>query len=636
MARSTYGATSVDWLLRPYPFGSTTLVALRTGTTFLTFWDQPTGGTRYMDLLDAFGTPITQVTVVGHQIPSFQGPDAVLAMWADKGDGSPRERIEAQDLAAAAAAVAAAEAARDAAIAAAANTVKVTAQVLTEPQRAQARTNLGDPAYSVAGWGASPSGTFDSAQAIQAAINAVEEGAVLRVPAGDHLVGAELVISKPMTLTGPGRLVSVHGGSVVKIVASGVTLRGLRILGRQRASYVATERGVNVAGASAGLPVRGLVIEGCSISNNGGGGIVAQYCEDFSIRDNYITENAYFGISMISGKNGAVFGNTVNDVSTSGMPNAYGITATKLNGTQADQPRPSDIAIEGNYVANIPAWAGIDTHGGVRIRARKNVVYATKRGIDFVAGEDVTNGVQVYAPEDCEIIDNVVDGGGVATSHGIGMSGASTGPGAVAAYATGVVRGNHVIRAGDSTSSSLGAYWFRATKDLVIEGNRATEPGSHGIAFTYENIGFQVIGFTAVDPWSDSHVIPSVVATRSTNCSGVISGLYGRRGTKVATTVLAYGVYQSDPASTTTIAVGPDCQVDSGTLLAEASSGLRTFTRLQASMLTVGRGNGRVGFYGATPSAKLSVTGSRGGNAALASLLTALASYGLITDSTTT
>lgn len=45
--------------------------------------------------------------------------------------------------------------------------------------------------------------------------------------------------------------------------------------------------------------------------------------------------------------------------------------------------------------------------------------------------------------------------------------------------------------------------------------------------------------------------------------------------------------------------------------------------------------SGRLGFHSATPIAKPTVTGSRGGNAALASLLTALANYGLITNSTT-
>lgn len=44
---------------------------------------------------------------------------------------------------------------------------------------------------------------------------------------------------------------------------------------------------------------------------------------------------------------------------------------------------------------------------------------------------------------------------------------------------------------------------------------------------------------------------------------------------------------------------------------------------------------GNVGFYNATPVAKPTVSGSRGGNAALASLLTALASQGLVTDSST-
>lgn len=43
---------------------------------------------------------------------------------------------------------------------------------------------------------------------------------------------------------------------------------------------------------------------------------------------------------------------------------------------------------------------------------------------------------------------------------------------------------------------------------------------------------------------------------------------------------------------------------------------------------------GNIGFYNTSPAAKPTVTGSRGGNAALASLLTALAGLGLLTDST--
>lgn len=52
------------------------------------------------------------------------------------------------------------------------------------------------------------------------------------------------------------------------------------------------------------------------------------------------------------------------------------------------------------------------------------------------------------------------------------------------------------------------------------------------------------------------------------------------------------------------------------------------FGRTGASAITMG-------FFNASPQAKPTVTGSRGGNAALASLLTGLATLGLITDSTT-
>lgn len=61
-------------------------------------------------------------------------------------------------------------------------------------------------------------------------------------------------------------------------------------------------------------------------------------------------------------------------------------------------------------------------------------------------------------------------------------------------------------------------------------------------------------------------------------------------------------------------------------VVAEASSSVT------ARDLTV---EGDVGFYGAAPAARPTVTGSRGGNAALASLLTALEDLGLIVDSST-
>jgi hypothetical protein len=90
-------------------------------------------------------------------------------------------------------------------------------------------------------------------------------------------------------------------------------------------------------------------------------------------------------------------------------------------------------------------------------------------------------------------------------------------------------------------------------------------------------------------------------------------------------------------AQTNTLLGGPFLPTAGGSVGAVTTTGLLTINSNAtvvgaASTLTVG---GKVGFNGAAASAKIVVSGSRGGNAALLSLLTALVTFGLITDSTT-
>jgi hypothetical protein len=72
-----------------------------------------------------------------------------------------------------------------------------------------------------------------------------------------------------------------------------------------------------------------------------------------------------------------------------------------------------------------------------------------------------------------------------------------------------------------------------------------------------------------------------------------------------------------------------------GNLIAKAEdAGGQVVLETQNGVKVVASDTG-VGFYGAAASAKPTITGSRGGNAALASLLTALGTLGLLTDNTT-
>lgn len=73
-----------------------------------------------------------------------------------------------------------------------------------------------------------------------------------------------------------------------------------------------------------------------------------------------------------------------------------------------------------------------------------------------------------------------------------------------------------------------------------------------------------------------------------------------------------------------------DNLASSASVVLDATSGSPSGISLAAGEIAM---SGSMGFFGATAIAKPTVTGSRGGNAALASLLTALANLGLITNS---
>lgn len=97
--RFWFGQSPTDWTMvlgaETESNGVKLRPAIAAGPIEVTFWDAATGGTQYTDLLDASGEPITHVTTADGTgtlqvgtIPRFQGPDGVMALWADAGGGA--------------------------------------------------------------------------------------------------------------------------------------------------------------------------------------------------------------------------------------------------------------------------------------------------------------------------------------------------------------------------------------------------------------------------------------------------------------------------------------------------------------------------------------------------------------------
>lgn len=99
------------------------------------------------------------------------------------------------------------------------------------------------------------------------------------------------------------------------------------------------------------------------------------------------------------------------------------------------------------------------------------------------------------------------------------------------------------------------------------------------------------------------------------------------------------GVSRTDSANEITLGVvGSAGNYFSGSAAGDAALKLSDSSKtihigVAGSAATIKVQDAELGFFGTTPQAKPTVTGSKGSNAALTSLLTALAGYGLITDS---
>uniref|UniRef100_UPI000EF5A659 right-handed parallel beta-helix repeat-containing protein n=1 Tax=Streptomyces sp. E5N91 TaxID=1851996 RepID=UPI000EF5A659 len=162
MARFEFGLGIADFVVRP----SDGLYQVGAGVA-VTFWDASTGGTQYTDLQDASSNPVTEiVTGTTGAVPRFFGPDGIVGMWADGGDGS-RVWVEAHNVGS------------------------------NEAAAGSVRDWL-----NVRDYGAVGDDTADDTAAIQAALAACPMGGIVYLPAGAYRTSAPLTIPPAVTLMG--------------------------------------------------------------------------------------------------------------------------------------------------------------------------------------------------------------------------------------------------------------------------------------------------------------------------------------------------------------------------------------------------------------------------------------------------
>ena len=159
--------------------------------------------------------------------------------------------------------------------------------------------------------------------------------------------------------------------------------------------------------------------------------------------------------------------------------------------------------------------------------------------------------------------------------------------------------------------------------------------------FQVDGTGAVTIGSTRLSPSATGLTISAAgqsVSSASVNATGsgyqIGEYLYGTSGDIYAVAALsATGV-----GAVTIVSTGYSTTPPTNPVAVSGGSGHGAALSLNwvaANGITVGGSGQKIGFYSASPISKPSISGSRSGNAALTSLISALAAQGLITDSST-
>ena len=255
-----------------------------------------------------------------------------------------------------------------------------------------------------------PSPSFDPTptptpcgSSLAARINAASAGSTLDLTGCTYTTGA--TVNKALTIVG-GTLRFPTGTTGVWITHNDVTIDGMTIIGTQYAHWA--EDYAILAEGTQGSPLTGVVIRNTHISSVGKTGIQTKHTSGSVISNNTVEDAAYSGIVAFSAIGGSISGNTVRRIGytipAAELPegsDAYGILVNDQGGAPS-----SDVMVSGNTVEDVPTWHGIDTHGGLRITFRDNIIRRCRRGL-FITGSPtsgahataiIVTGNQILAP----------------------------------------------------------------------------------------------------------------------------------------------------------------------------------------------------------------------------------------------
>ena len=375
--------------------------------------------------------------------------------------------------------------------------------------------------FNVRDFGAVGNGTVDDTAAFRAAITA-GAGKTVLIPDGTFRISAPVTVPAGTTMTGTGTIHQTSAGrSGLVLSGSGVTVEGVTLLGSRTSNvYAGGEDAIRGAGASTGSPLTNIMIRSVTISGWGAHGVYLQYVKGFTVSGSNVHDVGYAGIGVMSGFDGSISGNRVDNITPGTATNMYGIFLSYSGDGGVTDPPSARVVVDGNTVSRV-AWQGINSHAGSNLTITNNHVNACTSGV-FIAGTGTT-GLIISG----NVIDNLADTAPDATGKAILVMGS------LAAPASGEINNNIIRR----------SKWvlLQNTQGLVVSGNTFDRSNPSGILLNGHNTSFAITGNTFTDMWSAAENTAGIDTSSTGYDTGTISGNVLRRGSKTASYINNWG-----------------------------------------------------------------------------------------------
>lgn len=385
-------------------------------------------------------------------------------------------------------------------------------------------------------FGVKADGITDDYTALQKALDSEEN--VIYID-GNCLVSQKLIVPQGKSIIGI-KDASISTNNLIILIESGsnTSFENIKfIYSGGTSAYNSNSIGIKFNGINSANYLDNLSVNNCSIIGFRAYGFYGEFVSNVTIKNSLILNIGYTGVGIQSGTNVNILNSIIKGITPGTSSNAYNVFFGRAETTTSlvDYPRSNNCSVKNCLIEDNIIFEGLDTHAGDGITFQGNIINNVKVGVALV-GSSLLTGYRLYAPLNCNVIGNIING--INNGENITIAGAGSALiGSPNEYARNVnIIGNTMSAGGNTTSVTTGAIRAITTLNLNIQDNSIYLANINAICLLEDNKGFNINGGSITDPFNDVNDANGIIF-RAVNCSGHIGGVSFVRGDKVATKV---------------------------------------------------------------------------------------------------